>query len=61
MRRVERQEAALKSFTHGLNVVAVKAEVQPEAVVTLLNDFEAIRQMPVVSEVDKDLLTAFNQ
>jgi hypothetical protein len=61
MRRVERQEAALKSFTHGLNVVAAKTEVRPEAMVTLLNDFEAIRHMPVVSDVDKDLLTAFNQ
>ena len=61
MRRAERQEAALKSFTHGLNVVAVETDVQPEAMVRLLNDFEAIRHMPVVSDVDKDLLTAFNQ
>ena len=60
-RRVEKQEAALKNFTHGLNVVAAETEVQPQAMVALLKDFEAIRQMPVVSDVDKDLLTALNQ
>ena len=61
MRKVEKQEAALKTFTHGLNVVAAEPQVQPEAVVTLLKDFDAIRQMPVVTDVDNELLTAFTQ
>jgi anti-sigma factor RsiW len=61
MRKVEKQEAALKSFTHGLNVVAAEQQVQPEAVVSLLKDFDAIRQMPVVADVDTELLTAFTQ
>jgi anti-sigma factor RsiW len=61
MRHVERQEAALKNFTHGLNIVAAKTDIQPDAVVTLLNDFEAIRKMPAVSDVDTELLTALNQ
>ena len=59
--RVESQGAALKSFTHGLNVVAVNTQAQPDAVVTLLNDFEAIRKMPAVSDVDTELMTALNQ
>ena len=61
LRKVEKQEAALKSFTHGLNIVTAETEAQPQLMVTLLNDFEAIRKMPVVSDVDKDLLTALNQ
>lgn len=61
MRKVEKQEAALKTFTRGLNVVAAKQQVQPETVVSLLKDFDAIRQMPVVTDVDTELLTAFAQ
>jgi hypothetical protein len=61
MRNVEKQQAALKTFTHGLNVVSAEPQPQPEAVVTLLKDFDAIRQMPVVTDVDTELLTAFTQ
>lgn len=61
MRKVEKQEAALKNFTHGLNVVAADTTPQPEAMVTLLKDFDAIRQMPMASDVDTSLLTALNQ
>jgi hypothetical protein len=61
LRKAEKQQAALESFTQGLNVVAANTDVQPEAVVTLLNDFEAIRKMPAVSDVDTELLTALNQ
>ena len=62
MRKAEKQEAALKTFTHGLNVVAAAQQrVQPETVVSLVKDFDAIRQMPVVADVDTELLTAFAQ
>jgi hypothetical protein len=53
-RKVEKQEVAqtVRSFAGGLNVVASKSEVQPERVVTLLKDFEAIRNLPAPGDID---------
>jgi anti-sigma factor RsiW len=63
-RKIEKQQAALKSFTGALTVVAANPEapeVRPEAVVTLLQDFETIRRLPAATDVDTGLLTALNQ
>jgi hypothetical protein len=63
-RNVEKQQVAqtMKSFTGGLSVVAAKPDVQPQTVVTLLQDFDAIRNLPVsANDVDTGLLAAFNQ
>src|SRR3954469_19757578 len=38
IRKVEKQEAALKSFTRGLNVVTAEQQVQPDTMVSLLKD-----------------------
>ena len=62
-RRVEKQEVAqtMRSFADGLTVVAAKPEMQPDRVVTLLEDFDAIRRLPTASDVDTDLLNAFSK
>ena len=59
-RKVEKQEVAqtMRSFAGGMTVVAAKPEAQPERVVTLAKDFEAIRNLPNVSDVDASLLAA---
>jgi hypothetical protein len=59
-RKVEKQAVAqtVRSFAGGMTVVAARAEAQPEQVVTLLQDFEAIRNLPSVSDVDSTLLAA---
>jgi hypothetical protein len=57
----ERREVAesVQSFAGGLNVVAARTDVQPQAVVTLLEDFDAIRHLPArSSDVDDGLLAA---
>jgi anti-sigma factor RsiW len=53
-RRVEKQAVAqtVRSFAGGLNVVAAKPEAQPERVITLVKDFEAIRNLPAPGNVD---------
>jgi anti-sigma-K factor RskA len=51
--------ASVKSFTGGLKVVAVREDAQPDAVVRLLQDFDAIRQLPTASnDVDYGLILA---
>jgi len=41
-----------------MNVVAASPAVQPEAVVTLTQDFDAIRNLPATTDVDSTLLAA---
>jgi hypothetical protein len=59
-RSVEKQEVAqtVRSFAGGLNVVAAKADAQPDRVVTLLQDFDSIRRLPTANDVDTKLLSA---
>jgi hypothetical protein len=59
-RHEQQQEmaASVKSLAGGLRVVANKPDGQPEAVVNLLQDFDAIRQLPANNDVDFTLLTA---
>jgi hypothetical protein len=59
--RVQKQKvaASVKSFAGGLNLVAVKPDTQPDRIVNVLQDFEAIRRLP--GDVDEQLLTALTE
>jgi hypothetical protein len=58
--KVEKQQVAqtVRSFAGGLNVVAANPRVQPAQVISLAQDFDAIRNLPAASDVDNDLLAA---
>jgi len=48
----------MRSFAGGLNAVATTPGVQPEQLISLAQDFDAIRNLPAASDVDNELLAA---
>jgi hypothetical protein len=59
-REAQRTEVAAQMIAGGVKVVAPGTETQPESVVTLFRDFEAIRRLPA-SPVDENLLAALSE
>lgn len=50
----------VKSFASGLNIVA--EQPQPDVIVSVMQDFDAIRQLPMKSgDVDRELLAALSE
>jgi hypothetical protein len=59
--KVDKQQKVLqtmRSFAGGVNAVAPGQGVQPEQLISLAQDFEAIRNLPAASDVDIELLAA---
>jgi anti-sigma factor RsiW len=63
-RQVEQRRVAesVRSFTGGISAVAAKPDVRPEVIMAVMEDFDAIRHLPMDdSYVDDGLLTALTQ
>lgn len=63
-REVEQRRVAatVRNFAGGISAVAAKPDAEPQVVMTVLQDFEAIQRLPAnETYVDNDLLAALNQ
>jgi hypothetical protein len=58
-RQNQRQiEKTARTFAGVVSAVAAKPDIQPEAIVSVMKDFDAIRQLPDTASVDYGLLAA---
>ena len=63
-REVEQRRVAatVRNFAGGISAVAAKPNAEPQVVMTVMQDFEAIQRLPASETyVDNDLLAALNQ
>lgn len=59
-REAQRTEVAAQTIANGVKIVAPSISTQPESVLTVLKDFEAIRRLPA-PPVDENLLAALSE
>jgi hypothetical protein len=63
-REVEQRRVAatVRNFAGGISAVAARPDAQPQVVMAVMQDFEAIQRLPASETyVDNDLLAALNQ
>ncbi|HUS37316.1 MAG TPA: hypothetical protein VM680_18360 [Verrucomicrobiae bacterium] len=63
-REVEQRRVAatVRNFAGGISAVAAKSDAEPQVVMAVMQDFEAIQSLPASETyVDNDLLAALNQ